>query len=91
MSAAISNQPTFSEITMPAAKDGMIDKSVRPSIVNGGKNVTPPVFVVGESHLLLGEKLVVHQRVADVERPQHHVLSRAVHDIHVRSMYSEIW
>lgn len=25
---------------MPAAKDGMIDKSVRPSIVNGGKNVT---------------------------------------------------
>ena len=37
-----------------------------------------------DSDDLLTEKLVVHQRVADVERPQHYVLSRAVHDIHVQ-------
>ena len=46
--------------------------------------------MVGEPHLLVGEELVVHQRMPVVDRPERLDLRGAVHDVAVDPPFEEI-
>ena len=56
----------------------------------GRKERHAPVVMVGETHLLLGEELVMHQRVPVVDRAERLDLRRPVHDEAVDPPFEEI-
>ena len=49
-----------------------------------------PVVMVGEAHLVLGEELMVHQRVAAVDGAEQFDARRPVHDVAVHIPFEEI-
>ena len=80
MVVVISSQPTLGEMSQPSTIAGGIDIMVKVDQRIGRKEGHAPVVMVGEAHFLFGEELVMHQRVAVIDRAKCRDLRRTVHD-----------